>query len=381
MGASALVSAVLLASRRWHLRLTSDSDFSKPQRIHSGEVPRIGGVAIVSGLLAGVAWAAYTQPNIDTHHVLPWWLAGLLPVAGVGLVEDLTQLLRPRIRMAWMMLGSLIWLLGTGYWLHRLNLSWIDPLMALPLIGVGFSIFACLGAINAYNIIDGLNGLLAGVSGLSLLAIALVAASLNDTLVLQIALCLMLALAGWMPFNWPRARLFAGDGGAYCIGFLTVTLLFALVARNDQVSPWFGLTAAALPVAETLYSIWRRFRTGMDAMQPDQFHLHQLMRHRMHWNRSRKLMHESGVMGHQALAALRRSLRVHGRLPAQAPNASVSPRLWSLHGIAALLGVWLHANTLGLIALCIVFGVVYVLVHRKLDAAWERTHSLPDRVN
>jgi len=329
---------------------------------------RAGGSSQQAGNSTQAGAAAAGSPL----QVLLWWLLGLAPVAGVGLVEDLTQRIRPRIRLLWMMLGSLIWLLGTGYWLHALGVPGVDVLMAWPAVGVCFSLFACLGAINAYNIIDGLNGLLAGVAGLSLLAIAIVAAQVGDALVLQGACCLALALLGWLPFNWPRARLFAGDGGAYCIGFITVTLLFALVVRNSAVSPWFGLTAAALPVAETLYSMWRRFRTGMHAMEPDQSHLHQLMRHQVHWNRSRRLMHESGVLGHQAVAALRRSLHLHGELPARAPNGSVSPWLWSLHGVVALLGVLLHGNTPGLMVLCLVFGVVYVVLHRKLDDARER---------
>ena len=374
LATSGLVSALLILSRRWHLAHTADSDFSKPQRIHTGEVPRIGGIAILAGLIAGMGCAAVVQP--DTRQVLLWWMLGLAPVAGVGLVEDLTQRIRPRIRLLWMLLGSLAWLLGTGYWLQGLGVPGVDVLMAWPVVGVCFSLFACLGAINAYNIIDGLNGLMAGVAGLSLLAIAIVAAQVGDALVLQGACCLALSLLGWLPFNWPRARLFAGDGGAYCIGFITVTLLFALVTRNPAVSPWFGLTAAALPVAETLYSMWRRFRTGMHAMEPDQSHLHQLMRHQVHWNRSRRLMHESGLLGHQAVAALRRSLHLHGELPARAPNGSVSPMLWSLHGVAALLGVLLHDNTIGLIALCLVFGVVYVVLHRKLDDARDRVSAV-----
>ena len=369
LATSVLISGLLILSRRWHLARTADSDFSKPQRIHSGEVPRIGGIAILSGLCAGMAWAASA---LSSNTLLLWWLAGLAPVAGVGLLEDLTQRVRPRIRLFWMLLGSLTWLIGTGYALDRLGVPGIDWLMAWPVVGAAFSLFACLGAINAYNIIDGLNGLLAGVSSLSLLAIAIVAAQLGDALVLQGAVCLMLALAGWLPFNWPRARLFAGDGGAYCIGFVTVTLLFALVMRNPEVSPWFGLSAAALPVAETLYSMWRRFRVGMHTMEPDQSHLHQLMRQQLHWNRARQLMHEKGLLGHQAVAALRRSLQLHGELPGDAPNSSVSPLLWILHGVAALIGVLLYQSGPALMVLSLVFGVVYVVLHRRLDDARNR---------
>lgn len=371
-GTAAVVSLLLLWSKRWHLEATADSDFSKPQRIHKGEVPRIGGLALLAGVLLGMGYGVWQQPGLDTAGVLPWWLAGLLPVAGVGLIEDLTQRLRPRVRLVWMFFGSMLWLLGTGYWLNRLGVPGIDVLMLWPVVGVTFSVFACIGAINAYNIIDGLNGLLAGVSGLSLTAIALVAAMTSDGLVTQIALCMLLAMTGWLPFNWPRGRLFAGDGGAYLTGFMVVTLLMALVMRNNEISPWFGLLAAALPVVETVYSMVRRFRRGLRAMEPDQAHLHQLLRHRLHWNRSRRLMHDRGLEGYQALRALRDTLRVRGALPTQAPNASASPLLWGLHGVAVLMGVWQYDNTPVLMGLTSVFAVAYVWLHRVLEAGLKR---------
>ena len=83
-------------------------------------------------------------------------------------------------------------------------------------------------------------------------------------------------------------------------------------------------------------------------------------------------MRERGLQGHQAVAALRRSQSEDGKLPARAPNGSVSPLLWSMHGMAALAGVMLYDNTLALILLCVVFGVVYVLLHRKLDETRDR---------
>jgi hypothetical protein len=128
-----------------------------------------------------------------------------------------------------------------------------------------------------------------------------------------------------------------------------------------------------LPVTETLYSMWRRLRAGLAATAPDQAHLHQLVRHRVHWSRAHRSLRRDGLSGSQLIHALRDSVSVRGQLPGRAPNGSVSPMLWALHGSAAALGIWFHADTAALIAVAVGFGVCFIALHRRLDARAERT--------
>ena len=266
LGVAASVALALVVTRRWHLRFTADAQWHLPQKIHREEIPRVGGVAIVAGFVTGLAhlaWSGTVPPAVGpiTAVVL---LAGLAPIALVGFAEDLTKRVGPKQRLLWMALRAATLVVARGLWLDRVDVPLLDHVFAHWPVALVFTVFALVGAANAYNIVDGLDGLLAGVSLITLAAIAGVAAAVGDAKVFALAVLLGTATLGWLPFNWPRARLFAGDGGAYALGFLTAALLLLLVDRNRQVSPWFGLTAAALPVWETLYSIWRRARPSSE---------------------------------------------------------------------------------------------------------------------
>jgi UDP-N-acetylmuramyl pentapeptide phosphotransferase/UDP-N-acetylglucosamine-1-phosphate transferase len=75
--------------------------------------------------------------------------------------------------------------------------------------------------------------------------------------------------------------IFAGDGGAYFLGFAIATLAVLLVHRNSEVSPWFALLALWYPVWETLYSMVRRRIHGRSPADPDGLHLHTLVYRRI----------------------------------------------------------------------------------------------------
>ena len=266
------------------------------------------------------------------------------------------------MRLGWMALGSLILLTSNHLWLDRIGVPFLDPLFSNWGIAIAFSVFACIGATNAYNLIDGLNGLLAGVSLITLAAIAWVAATLGDQKIFALAVLLGVAMIGWLPFNWPKARLFAGDGGAYSIGFLTAALLLLLIQRNPQVSPWFGLTAAALPIWETLYSIWRRSRSGLKTMEPDQSHLHQLVRTRLHWSIKFRALRQAGAVGADWTPAVQPAKQV----VVKAPNGLCSPLLWGLHATAVVAGVATFDNTVAQALVMATFAVTYIALHTRL---------------
>jgi UDP-N-acetylmuramyl pentapeptide phosphotransferase/UDP-N-acetylglucosamine-1-phosphate transferase len=278
-------------------------------------------------------------------------------VAACGFAEDLTKRVGPRQRLIWMSLGALC-LSGTGFLvLQRTDVPPIDFALRFWPFAVLFTAFACVGAANAFNIVDGLDGLLAGIALITLAAIVWVAASVGDRTVSTVAVLLAVATLGWMPFNWPRATLFAGDGGAYAIGFLTAVLLLLLVIRRPDVSPWFGITASALPVCETLYSIWRRVRAGRSTLEPDQAHLHQLVRVQMHRVREQRASRGLGLWAADGAPSAP---------PVTAPNGLCSPVLWLLHGGVALAGAAVYDDTNAQLKLFGAFVLTYVLVHRLL---------------
>lgn len=122
---------------------------------------------------------------------------------------------------------------------------------------MGLAVLAIGGLPHAFNIIDGYNGLAGMVAVLISLALVHVALQLGDRQLAAVLVVLVGATAGFLVWNYPHGKIFAGDGGAYLWGVIAYGCV-ALVARHPEVSPWFPMLLLCYPVSETLFSIYRK---------------------------------------------------------------------------------------------------------------------------
>ena len=274
--ASFLVCWGMLLSRRAHDKLSIDDTIAGLHKVHRTPVPRIGGFGILAGVLAGAA----TLEHTEARWMLLLLLAALPAFTG-GFLEDLTKKVTPYSRLLFAFGAA-----ATGYFLidariTDLDLPLDDYLFQYEVFAFGFTLFAVGGFAHATNIIDGMHGL-AGFVGVAILAaIAAVAWQVGDERVLGAALILMGATLGFLVWNFPRGVIFAGDGGAYFLGFAIATLAVLLVHRNSEVSPWFALLVLWYPVWETVFSMYRRRIRGRSTADADGLHLHTLVYHRI----------------------------------------------------------------------------------------------------
>jgi UDP-N-acetylmuramyl pentapeptide phosphotransferase/UDP-N-acetylglucosamine-1-phosphate transferase len=252
---------------------------SGPQKFHSVPTPRIGGISVVAGLLAGGGVLLVLEPQFKFNIAdFGYLLIASTPAFWGGIAEDVTKNVTIQHRLLLTMLaGSLgAWLLGAI--LNRLDIPSIDAALLLYQFTVALTVFAVGGVASAMNIIDGYNGLAGGVAVIALVAIAWVAAQVGDGFIFTTALILIGALLGFLPWNWPKGRIFLGDGGAYLLGFILAEVSVLLVVRNPLVSPWFPMLLLTYPVFETLFSIYRRkLLRGYSPCRPDALHMHHLI--------------------------------------------------------------------------------------------------------
>jgi UDP-GlcNAc:undecaprenyl-phosphate/decaprenyl-phosphate GlcNAc-1-phosphate transferase len=266
----------MLLSRRAHEKLSIDDTIPGLHKVHRTPVPRIGGFGILAGVVAGAA----TLEPAQAKWMLLFLLASLPAFTG-GFLEDLTRRVSPYSRLLFAFAAAAI-----GYFLldariTDLDLPFDDYLFEYEILAFGFTLFAVGGFAHATNIIDGTNGLSGFVGVAILAAIAAVALKVGDARILCAALVVMGAIIGFLVWNFPRGVIFAGDGGAYFLGFAIATLAVLLVQRNSEVSPWFALLALWYPVWETIYSMYRRRVRGRSASNPDGLHLHTLVYRRI----------------------------------------------------------------------------------------------------
>lgn len=346
---SLITVALVVRSARRHLRMSADVA-EGVQKFHVGAVPRIGGLPLLVAMVPALALGEGSEVGQETM----WLVVAALPAFFAGLAEDLTKRVGVVARLLATMGAAALGAWGLGAVLPRLDVPGLDWLLAeWSLAAWMVTLVAVAGVANAVNIIDGFNGLASGAAMLMFAAFGYVAWQLGDGFILQVCLAMIGALAGFFVWNYPRGRIFLGDGGAYLVGFLLAEVAVLLVARHPEVSPWFALLVCAYPVTETLFSIYRKkVLRGMSPGVPDGVHLHMLI--------------------------YRRVLRGLTRTPKEKlrRNSATSPYLWALTAMAVVPAVlaWRHpwAMVLGVAAFVGVYVALYCSIVRLRTPRWLR---------
>ena len=341
---SLVLCIILIHTQHLHASLSMDSS-AGVQKFHAKPTPRIGGVPVFLGMVLAALVAQFAHDNVGK--LFGGLLLAGLPVFFAGLAEDLTKRVSPlwRLLAAFASAGLAAWLSSSI--LPKLGIPGVDYLLqAFPAVAVLFTVFAVGGVCHSINIIDGYNGLMGGVALFVTAAIAYVALAVGDLSLLAVCLALGGGMLGFLVWNFPRGMIFAGDAGAYLVGFLLAELAVLLVGRHPgAVSPWFPLLLLIYPVFETVFSIWRKkFIRKMSPGLPDGLHFHMLVYKRLvRW-----------MVGSKEAKHLTRR------------NSLTTPYLWgvALFSIAPALLLWKSEWALQLCALLFVVG--YVWLYRRL---------------
>ena len=328
-------SVLLVLTQHWHGALTADHAHGV-QKFHLEPTPRIGGLAIALGLLA--AWNTLTGEMLGLFASM---MAASVPAFAFGIAEDLSNRISPRVRLlATMSSGVLAWWI-TGISLTHTGVWGVDQALTWMPMSVAFTALAVAGVANAVNMVDGFNGLASGLVIIALIALAAMARIEQDAAVAGLCMLLVTAILGFMLMNFPFGKIFLGDGGAYFLGFSLAWLAVLLMERHHDVSAVAVLLSCSYPVIEALFSIWRRTHRRTNPMHPDRLHLHSLVKRRI---AAKKLPHWPLVLR----------------------NSSVSPLIWLMASVPAVLGVWLRADPWAAAAALLVCVCGYVLIYRRL---------------
>ncbi|WP_349655389.1 glycosyltransferase family 4 protein [Xanthomonas sp. 10-10] len=230
------------------------------RRSHVVATPRGGGMAIVAAILSGCVAASLLWPA--ARMVVGWFAIGLILVAGVGWWDDhrpLSARLRFAIHLAASAsLGALV-IYSTG--------NVVDGIL---------SAVASVVLINVWNFMDGINGLAATQAALAALAFALVAPAGWSLAGLAVAA----ACLGFVPFNFPRARIFLGDGGSGALGYVLAALL-ALSVAGGQMSWWIGWLPLTAFLVDAGFTLLSRMLAGQRWWEPHAQHVYQRLARRL----------------------------------------------------------------------------------------------------
>lgn len=333
--ASLCIGVLLVLTKKWHGRLTLDS-MHGVQKLHAVPTPRVGGFPVFCGLLAAVSYL----PHDAAQLLGPVLIAGT-PAFVAGMLEDVTKQVGVTHRLLATMASGLVAALITGQWLARIDIVGLDQALQWAPFGMLFTAFAVGGVANSINIIDGLNGL-AGIAVTAAFgALAMMAAGVGDTSLAITSITMAASVLGFLLLNWPFGKIFLGDGGAYFLGFSLAWIGIQLVSRNPTVSAFAVLLTCAHPVAEVLFSIYRRSARREHPGAPDNLHLHSLIKKRY----VRRWFSDWSPMAKNSAAGLMASV----------------PSL-----VTAVVAVWVATSAMAALLACLLFLLGYLALYSRM---------------
>lgn len=260
------ITVVLIPWLMRHANRLQLVDLPNERKVHSQSVPRVGGIAMVIGMLVPfLVW-------FPKDRLFAGILLGTAILAAFGIWDDRSDL-NYRIKFAGQILASLAVVTVGG-----VCVTWV-PFAALSLdvwwISYPFTVFCLLAIINAMNLADGLDGLAGGASILSFGLIGLMAFQSGSYAVVIITLAVAGSILGFLRFNSHPARIFMGDTGSQFLGFILGVLVVVITQKvNPALSPVLPLLIFGLPVIDTVTVMTRRMLSGRSPFAPDKNHIH-----------------------------------------------------------------------------------------------------------
>lgn len=257
-----VLTAVLTPALATWARRRNYLDVPNHRSSHVVATPRIGGIALVLGVLSGMLSLHLFEGGVGTG--VANVLAGAVAIALLGLVDDfqhLSALVRLAIQTA--VAGAVVMTSGDA----------TLPGLASPLAGV-LTVVWLVTMTNAFNFMDGIDGIAGAqalVAGSGWLLVGLLA-GLPD--VAALGLLLGAASAGFLLHNWHPAKVFMGDAGSGFFGFLFAAV--PLTAPAGAPSLWICAALLMWPfLADTAVTLVRRASRGENVLSAHRSHFYQ----------------------------------------------------------------------------------------------------------
>jgi Fuc2NAc and GlcNAc transferase len=267
-GAALVASALLTYIARRFALSRGMLDVPNERSSHTRVTPRGGGIAIV--VASTLAFLALAVVGDISHELLLALSVGGAAVALVGYVDDRHRL-PARVRLTVHVLAAVwavVWVRGLGtvqFGEHLLHLGWA---------GTALSVLGIVWVLNLFNFMDGIDGIAAGEALFVAGAGALLASSSAGAGVGAAAWVFAGACAGFLPWNWPPARVFLGDVGSGYLGYITIVLALA-DAREHPVAIWIWFILGGIFFVDATVTLMRRLFRGDKVHEAHRQHAYQ----------------------------------------------------------------------------------------------------------
>lgn len=241
------------------------------RKLHDRPVSRLGGVPIYLALMAGTLVAFWRRSDL-TDGWLPLILCNSL-MFSVGLADDLKPL-GARVKLVGQ-LGAALILYSFGLSIDVLSNPFGEGGIELGWWSLPLTLMWLVAIPNVINLIDGMDGLAGGFGLFLSLTLAFVGFASGFPDIMIVSIVMAGALAGFLVFNFPPAKIFLGDGGAYLVGFFVASVSLKCSNKGSIIAALLVIVIAlGVPIMDTLFAILRRMIRGVPIFRADAEHIH-----------------------------------------------------------------------------------------------------------
>lgn len=264
----------------------------RERKVHSGIIPRLGGISFVPTILFSLAFTTglryligYEIPVNRLHFIIPefyFLICGLTLLYLSGIKDDLVGLRYRSKFFIQIIAASLIPL--SGLWINNLyGLFGIDELT--PWLGIPFTILLTVFIVNAINLIDGIDGLASGLSSISLLTLGSLYIYYDQWIYAMLAFSTLGVLLPFFYYNVfgkvnRCKKIFMGDTGSLTLGYILAFLAIAYANNNPERAPYsegaivVAFSTLIVPMFDVIRVILVRARNHKGLFNADRNHIH-----------------------------------------------------------------------------------------------------------
>lgn len=252
-------------------------DQPSERKIHTTEIPRIGGVAVFLGFILpfGGAFFYYTDllSQVLTNQNLIWLAAGGLIMLVLGLIDDIHPL-SASIKLGVQIFAAVVAWQG-GIAISGVQVTTDTVYVFEPWFACAVTIFWFVLMMNAMNLIDGLDGLATGLCFFASLVLLILSLISGRFFVAMGFSALAGSCLGFLRYNFNPASIFLGDSGSYFLGYMLAGLaILGSMKGQAMAAILIPIIALGIPIIDTILTPIRRFLRGRKMFDPDRSHVH-----------------------------------------------------------------------------------------------------------
>ncbi len=233
-------------------------------------IPRLGGMPVMFAISLALIIILRMQPGRASD----WFpiLLGTVMMYGLGLWDDVSRLGARKKLLGQIATAAIVWTMGLT--IERFSLP-LYGTIELGWMSGPVTIFWLIAIPNVINLIDGFDGLAGGLGMFMALTLGIVGTYTEHYAVAWFAFTMAGALLGFLVFNFPPAKIYLGDGGAYLIGFVLAALSLANSHKGAITAVMLvTVVGLGLPILDTLFALARRAARGFPLFHADSEHFH-----------------------------------------------------------------------------------------------------------